>query len=170
MSDDWINEAGDPDAVKKVADEAGAADHGAGGDGRAGIGKRELEDPNGQERDARSFICCRRVLQEEPVVADKSVAMAEHECETDGIEENAAQAGIHDAFHEHVDGLAGTAEARFEHGETDLHAEHQERRDQRPCRIHRIHDVAGSSEALRKSENSRIRSTLQPQLIAGLRK
>ena len=77
------------------------------------------------------------------MIADESVAVAEHERETDGIEQNAAKASIHDAFHEHVHGLAGTAETSFEHGESDLHAEHQERRDQRPRRVHRIHDVRG---------------------------
>ena len=141
VSDDRIDETGDADAVEQVADETGAADHRARGDRRAGIGKGELENPDGQERDAGGFIGRRRVLQEEPVIADEAVAVAEHERETDGVEQNAAKAGVHDAFHQHVHRLARTAEAGFEHREADLHAEHQERRDQRPHGVDRIDDV-----------------------------
>ena len=53
VADDRIDEAGNRHAVEQVADEAGAADHGAGSDRRAGIGERELEDPERQERNAR---------------------------------------------------------------------------------------------------------------------
>jgi len=35
MTDDWINEAGDADAVEQVANKTGAANHRAGGNGRA---------------------------------------------------------------------------------------------------------------------------------------
>src|SRR5438067_3718890 len=79
MSDDWVNETGDADAIKKIADKPGATDHGAGGDGRAGIGESELENPDGQKGDTGTLISRRRVLQEEPVIADKSVAVAKHE-------------------------------------------------------------------------------------------
>src|SRR5690348_13291979 len=104
VTDDRVNETGDADAVKKVAHEAGPPDHGARGDGRAGVSKGELEDPHGQERDACRFIGCRRALQEKPVIADKSVTMTEHEREADGIEKNAAKAGVDNAFHQHVHG------------------------------------------------------------------
>ena len=134
VADDRIDEARDGDAVEQIADEAGAADHGAGGDGGAGVGEGELEDPDGQEGDAGGLIGRRRALQEEPVVADEAVAVAEHEGEAEGVEENAAEAGVDDALHQHVDGLARAAEAGFEHGEADLHAEDQEGRDQRPRR------------------------------------
>ncbi len=83
------------------------------------------------------------------MVTDESVTVAEHECEADGIEQNAAKAGIHDAFHQNVDGLARTAEARFQHGEADLHAEHEECRHEGPRCVHRIHDV-GSFDLRRR--------------------
>ena len=62
VADDRIDEAGDAEAVEQVADEAGAADHRAGGDGGAGVGEGELEEPEGQERYAGGFIGCGRVL------------------------------------------------------------------------------------------------------------
>ena len=40
---DWIDETGDGDAVEQIADKTCAANHGARGDGRAGIGERKLE-------------------------------------------------------------------------------------------------------------------------------
>ena len=55
VSDDRIDEASDADAVEKVADETGAADHRAGSDRRAGIGKGELENPDRQECYAGAF-------------------------------------------------------------------------------------------------------------------
>ena len=129
------------EAVEQVADEAGAADHGARGDGGAGVGEGELEEPERQERDAGAFIGRRRALQEEPVLADEAVAVAEHEGKAEGVEQNAAEAGVDDAFHQYVDGFAGAAESGFEHGEAHLHAEHEERRDQRPNRVERVDDV-----------------------------
>src|SRR6185369_10966786 len=41
VADDRIDEARNAKAVDQVADEAGAADHGARGDGRAGVGEGE---------------------------------------------------------------------------------------------------------------------------------
>ena len=133
--------ARDSEAVKQVADESGAADHRAGGNGRAGVGKSKLEKPERQESHSAGFIGCRHALQEKPVVADQAVAVAEHERETEGEEEDAAETGIHDAFHQHVDGLARATEAGLEHGEADLHAKNQERSHQRPDRVERIDDV-----------------------------
>jgi hypothetical protein len=66
---------------------------------------------------------------------------AEHERETDGIKQNAAQAGVHHAFHQHVHRFARAAETGFEHREADLHSEHEERRDQRPRGVDGIHDI-----------------------------
>src|SRR4029077_2275311 len=68
VADDRINETGNADAVEEVADETGPSDHSAGGDGRGGSGESELEDPYRKKRDARCFVCCWRVLEEEPVV------------------------------------------------------------------------------------------------------
>ena len=87
VANDGIDEARHADRVEQVADEAGAPDHGAGGNGGAGVRERELEDPEGKEGDARCLIGCGCPLQEEPVVTDEAVAMAEHEGEADGIEE-----------------------------------------------------------------------------------
>ena len=87
------------------------------------------------------FIGRRSALQEEPVHTDETVAVAEHEGEAPGVEEKTAEAGVDDAFHQHVYGFARAAEARFEHRESDLHAEHQECRDQRPHRVDRVDDV-----------------------------
>src|SRR5579872_1124201 len=102
MSDDWINKPGHADAVKKVADEPGAADHRARGNSRAGVGKGELKDPHRQKCDACGFIGRWCILQKEPVIPDESVAMAEHEGKSNCVEENSAKAGVHDAFHQNV--------------------------------------------------------------------
>ena len=56
VADDRIDEAGDAELVEQIADEAGAADHGARGDRGAGIGEGELEEPEGQEGDAGGLI------------------------------------------------------------------------------------------------------------------
>ena len=141
MTDDRIDEAGDADAVEQIADKTGAADHRARGDRGAGVGEGELEEPERQERNAGGFIGCRSALQEEPVIADEAIAVAEHEREAEGVEENAAQAGVHHAFHQHVDGFTRAAEAGFQHGEADLHAEHEKCGDQRPHRVDGIDDV-----------------------------
>src|SRR5689334_16489993 len=81
VTDDGVNETCNRNTVEEVANKCSTANHGAGGDRRTGVGKGELEDPYGQEGYACSFISRRRILQEEPVVADESIAVAEHECE-----------------------------------------------------------------------------------------
>src|SRR5262249_25603489 len=53
VAEDWIDETRHADAVEQVADEARTTDHRAGGNRRAGICEGELEDPEGQDRDAR---------------------------------------------------------------------------------------------------------------------
>src|SRR5579864_9183850 len=113
MPNDRINETGDGHAIEQVADESGAADHRARGNCGAGIGKGKLEDPDRQERYSGGFIGCRRILEKEPMVADEAVAMAEHEGEAEGVEQKAAKTSVDDTFHQHVDGLARTAEAGF---------------------------------------------------------
>src|SRR6267154_1344804 len=102
VSDDRINETRDADAVEKVTDESSASDHCPGGDGRASVGKSELEDPHREERYPSGFIGRRRVLQKEPVIADEPVTVSKHEGKADGVEEDAAQASIHYALHQHV--------------------------------------------------------------------
>src|ERR1700687_2543453 len=79
VSDDRVNETSDAYAVQKITDEPGATDHCPGGDGRASIGESELEDPHRQECYPGRFIGRWRVLQEEPVIADESVAVCKHE-------------------------------------------------------------------------------------------
>ena len=113
VTDDRVDEAGNADAVDQVADEAGAADHGARRNRRAGIGKGELEEPERQERNAPGLVGRRRALQEEPVIADEAVAVAEHEGEADSVEQHAAKARVYDALHQHVDRLTRAAEARL---------------------------------------------------------
>src|SRR5229473_4169153 len=127
VANDWINKSGDAQTVKQVAHEAGTANHRAGSDRRAGIREGKLKQPNGEKCDAGPFIGMGRALQKEPVITDKAIAMAEHECETDRKEQNAAETGIHHAFHQYVYGFPGTAEAGFQHGESNLHSKHQER-------------------------------------------
>jgi hypothetical protein len=52
VAEDRVEEAADADAVPEVAPEAGAAEHGARGDRRAGVGERELEEEERERRDA----------------------------------------------------------------------------------------------------------------------
>src|SRR5262249_40210135 len=82
VADDRVDEARDADRVDQVADEAAAADHGTGGDGRARVGEGELEHPEGQEGDAGGAVRGREArvdTDEEVVRADPAVALAEHE-------------------------------------------------------------------------------------------
>src|SRR5665213_3075857 len=99
VTDDRVNESGNGHAVKQVASESGAADHRSRGDSGAGIGESELEYPDRQERDACGFVRGWRALQEEPVIADEAVAVAEHEGKADRVEENAAETSVNHAFH-----------------------------------------------------------------------
>ncbi len=85
-----------------------------------------------------------QALQEEAVRADEAVAVLEHEGEANRPEEDAADTGVGDAFDEDVHRLALAREAGFEHHEADLHAEDQERRDQRPRRVDALIDATGS--------------------------
>ena len=78
------------------------------------------------------------------------VAVFEHEGEADRPEQDAADAGVGDAFDEDVHRLALAGEAGFEHDEADLHAEDEERGDQRPGgvdRVDRRHRVGGCISA-----------------------
>src|SRR5258706_3324653 len=143
VSDDGVNETSDAEAVEKITNEPGAANHCPRGDGRASIGKSELENPDRQERHAGGFISRRCTLQEEPVITNEPVAVSKHEGKTDGVKQNAAKTSIHHALHQHVHGFTGAAEAGFQHGETDLHAEHEECGDQRPGSVDRIDDISG---------------------------
>src|SRR6185369_9661899 len=59
-------------------------------------------------------------------------------------EQEPAETGVDDAFHQHVDGLARTTETRLQHGEACLHAEHQERCHERPHRVDRVDDVVAA--------------------------
>src|SRR6185369_12238654 len=127
VPNDGIDETRDTERVKQVANKSGAADHGARGDGGAGVSERELEYPDGHESDAGRLIGVWHALQEEPVITDEAVAVAEHERKTNGIEQNAAEACIDNALHQNVHCLSRPTEARLKHGEANLHAEHEER-------------------------------------------
>src|SRR5579872_916180 len=124
VADDGIDKSRNHNAVQEVADEARAANHRAGSDGRAGVGESKLKKPESEKRNAGSLISSRNILQEEPVVADESVAVGKHESEAEGVKQDSAEAGIHHAFHQHVYGFFGAAESGFEHSEANLHAEH----------------------------------------------
>ena len=143
VTDDRINESRHEEAVDQIADESGTADHGTRRDRGARVRECKLEEPERQERNARRLIGGRRAIQEEPVQADETVAVAEHEGEAKGEEQNTAEAGVDDTFHQHVHRLTRPAEARFQHREAYLHAENEKRREQRPNRIERVDDVAG---------------------------
>ena len=77
------------------------------------------------------------------MIADEAIAMAEHEREAEGVEEHSAKTCVHNALHQHVHGFARAAESSFQHGETDLHAKHQECSHQRPDGVDRINHIRG---------------------------
>ena len=139
VADDRIDEAGHADAVEDVADEAAAADHRARRDRRAGVGEGELEDPERQQRDAGRAVGVRRGPAGRSRGADEAVPRLEHEGEAPRPERDTADAGVDDAFDEDVDRFTRARETGLEHHEADLHAEHQERRDQRPRRVDGVH-------------------------------
>src|ERR1041385_7455297 len=85
VTDDWIDETRDSNAIQKISNETRATDHRSRGNGGAGIGKRELEKPESEEGDAGRLVSCWNTTQEEPVIADESITVAEHECEADCI-------------------------------------------------------------------------------------
>ena len=83
------------------------------------------------------------------VPADEGVAPAEHEREAPSPVQKAADAGVEHAFDQHVDGFAISTEARLEHREARLHAEHEERAEQHPAGVDRVDDVAGGRGLVR---------------------
>src|SRR6202043_3818473 len=105
---DGIDETGNGNAIKEVANKPGATDHRARGNGRASVGESKLENPDGKKCDAGGFIGCGRALQEEPVITDEAVAVTEHEREAEGIEQQSAQTCVNHTFHEHVHRLTRT--------------------------------------------------------------
>src|SRR3954468_13479073 len=141
VSNNWVNKTCDAKTVNKIADETSTADHCARCYGRASVRKGKLEDPHREKCHACGFVGRRRILQKEPVIADETIAVTEHECEANGVEENAAEACVDDALDQHVYGFTRATKASLEHGEADLHPEHQEGSYQRPHCVHRIHDI-----------------------------
>ena len=129
VTNDRVDETGNADAVEKVSDKPRSTDHRTRRDGRARVCKSKLENPDGEECYAGGFVSRRCVLQEKPVMTDESVAMREHKSKTDRVEENAAKAGIHHTLYEDVHGFSRTTETSFQHGESNLHAEYQKRRN-----------------------------------------
>ena len=67
--------------------------------------------------------------------------MAKHERESKCKEKQTAKTGVYNAFHQDVHRFSRTAKTRLEHGETNLHGEDKERRQQDPQRVNRINDV-----------------------------
>ena len=82
-----------------------------------------------------------RILEEEPVVPDQPIAMAEHECEAERVEEDPAKTCIDNALHQDINRLTRAAEARFQHGKSNLHAKYEKRRNQGPNRVDRVDNV-----------------------------
>ena len=78
--------------------------------------KAKLEDPESEEGDAAGLVRGGNALQEEPVVTDEAVAMAEHEGEADGVEEG-CRTGEVSTMHSisTLTSLTRAAEACFEH-------------------------------------------------------
>jgi len=141
VADDRIDETRYCHAVDQIAHKPRTANHRAGSNRRTRVGKSKLEDPDRKKRDASRFISCRGVFQEEPVVADEPVAMAEHECEAPGVKKNAAKTRVYDAFHQDVHRFARPAEPGLQHRESDLHAEDEEGCDQCPDCVYRVNNV-----------------------------
>ena len=87
------------------------------------------------------------------MISDEAVAVAEHEGKTKGIEEEAAETGVNNTFHQHVYGFARSTKAGLEHGEAYLHAEYQESSNQRPHRIDGIDDVCSLNSGFRREHS-----------------
>src|ERR1700735_2312255 len=159
MADDGIDESRNTKRVEQVTDKAGASNHRARCDSGAGVSKSELEDPDSEERDTGRLVRFRGILQEEPVVADEAVAVAEHEGKADGVKQNAAETCVYDAFHQNVYGFPRTAKAGFQHCETHLHAENKKRGNQRPSGVDRIHDVGRLHRAIGREDLGKEKTT-----------
>ena len=74
--------------------------------------------------------------------ADEGIAAAKHECKAPSPVKQTADAGVEDAFDQDVDGFAASTEARFKHGKTGLHSEHEKRAKQHPAGVDCV-DVIG---------------------------
>ena len=72
----------------------------------------------------------------------RGVADAVGEGPADEPEGDASHAGVDHVLHQDVRRLLGADEARREHGETGLHEEHEEARDQQPGGVNRADDVS----------------------------
>src|SRR5689334_19151725 len=106
MADDWVNKPGNRHTVKKITDKSGTTDHCAGGNSRAGIGKGKLEEPECQKSHTGRLVRCRHIFQKEPVITYQAITVAEHERKTKSIEQQAAETGINNTFHQHINCLA----------------------------------------------------------------
>src|SRR6185295_12104000 len=104
-------------------------------------GKGKLKEPERQKSHPGTFISGRSATQEEPVVANEPVAMAEHEGKAESVEKDPAQASVHDTLHQDVHGFSRSTKAGLQHGKPDLHAEDQERRNQSPDGVERVDNV-----------------------------
>ena len=82
---------------------------------------------------------------------DEAVAESEHERETECPKEQCAQTRVDDALLQDVDDLAGAGEAGLEHHESGLHEEHQECREQNPCRVLSVDHVLDRNLGVRGS-------------------
>ncbi len=70
--------------------------------------------------------------------ADHGRAWLEHEGEPPGPEQDTADAGVSNAFHQNIDRFARTSESGFEHNKPDLHTEDKKSSNQRPDGVHGV--------------------------------
>src|ERR1043165_3655962 len=105
MTNNRINETGNRYAVQNIANEIAATNHRAGSNGRAGIGKCELENPVRQNwntcraiQTIRAAPCRVKPLQEETVRTNEGCTRLEHEGIAPRPEGQTADTGISNTF------------------------------------------------------------------------
>ncbi len=146
VTEDRVDEPAHAEAVEQVTLEAGPADHGAGRDGRARVGKGELEEEERHERNAGVERAAIRVgrrgaIEEEELVADDAVAGAEHQGKAERPKQQRAQACVDDALLEDVDDFTSSGEPGLEHHESRLHEEHEECSNEHPGGVGAVDDA-----------------------------
>src|SRR5262245_28856881 len=141
VTDDRIDEARYRQAVEEITHKSRAANHCARSDGGASIREGKLEKPECEERHSSSLIGSRGAVEEEPIHPNEPVTMTKHKRKTESVKKKSTKAGVHNAFHQHVYGLARAAETSFKHGEANLHTENEKGRNQRPNGGDGIHYV-----------------------------
>ena len=94
---------------------------------------------------------------------------AEHPGKAPGPEEDAAEAGIHEAFQQHVHRFPGAREAALQEHEARLHEEHQEGGDQHPHGVDRV-DVRRVGRRSRRAAGAGLRAPACGRIRRGVRR